>query len=188
MAIKIINIMGQSGTGKSSLKKAIKNIRPEVHEVITCTTRGMREGEKDGVDYHFLDEATMAQKIFVGEMLECVVFNDWVYGTSIEALDKDKINIGVWNPEGAEILNQDNRVKCINILLETNPKLRLMRSLEREENPNVDEIIRRYKADQKDFSHIDFDYFILENNGEKTIEELANMALSIVDKFGQANL
>jgi hypothetical protein len=41
-------------------------------------------------------------------MLEATVFNNWCYGTSIKNLDKDALNIGVFNPEGVEILRSNS--------------------------------------------------------------------------------
>jgi guanylate kinase len=50
---KIIAIMGESGTGKNSLMQEILKLKPELHEIIPCTTRPMRQGETDGVDYYY---------------------------------------------------------------------------------------------------------------------------------------
>jgi guanylate kinase len=179
----VINIMGKSGAGKSVIKKKILEKRPNFHEVVTCTTRPIREGEKNGVDYFFYSEIEMANKIMDNEMIECVVFNDWTYGTSHEGLVEDAVNIGVWNPEGGEYLNQEPGIHCINFLIDALPKVRIIRTLEREENPDIEEIFRRYKADERDFSDIDINYFIVQNDGKKTVDEIADQILFIVDKL-----
>ena len=111
-------------------------------------------------------------------MLEATVFNDWCYGTSINNLDKDCLNIGVFNPEGVEILQEESNVDIEVIYIIADDKVRLLRQLNREEHPNCDEIIRRYGADKQDFNDVRIDMVIspdykILNNGDKTIQELA---------------
>lgn len=184
MKKKLVLLYGKSASGKSSIKKEIMKLRPEYNEVITSSTRCMREGEKDGVDYFFYSEKQMADKICKGEMAECVVFNNWVYGTEYEKIADDKINIGAWNPEGVEILNDDGNFECLNIFINTPDKVRLLRSLNREENPNVDEIIRRYQADEKDFRVIDIEnYITINNNGAEPIQEIAKEVINYIDRY-----
>lgn len=87
-------------------------------------------------------------------MLEATAFNDWCYGTMKSALDPDKWNIGVFNPEGIEILLTCPFVELIVFYVYAPDKLRLMRQLTREDDPNVDEIIRRFGTDKKDFQFL----------------------------------
>jgi hypothetical protein len=71
-------------------------------------------------------------------MLEATCFNvvgdNWFYGTSIDDLTLDKINVGVFNPTAIEALVQDNRLKVLPIYISCVDKVRLLRQLEREEN------------------------------------------------------
>ena len=53
MKIKILALFGPSGSGKDTLAK-ILTTQENINEIISCTTRPMREYEQDGVDYHFL--------------------------------------------------------------------------------------------------------------------------------------
>ena len=103
-------------------------------------------------------------------MLESSCFNGWYYGTSYDSLKQDKINIGVFNPEGIYSLLKYPDIELIVYYITASPKLRLLRQLNRENNPNVDEIIRRYSTDEQDFEHIDFHYIVLknENNNDLT--------------------
>ena len=57
-----------------------------------------------------------------------------------------------------------------------------MRQLTREENPNVDEIIRRYDADKKDFKELYFQYFIVDNETEKDLETSADIILQLLQQ------
>jgi guanylate kinase len=79
----LVIISGPSGVGKDTIIEALKRRThdPEYLYVVTCTTRSMRPGEVDGVDYHFLDRATFAAQRAAGEFLEAnKVHGNW-YGT-----------------------------------------------------------------------------------------------------------
>ena len=79
----LVIISGPSGVGKDTIIDALRRRahEPEYHYVVTCTTRAMRPGEVDGVDYHFLDRATFKAQREAGEFLEAnKVHGNW-YGT-----------------------------------------------------------------------------------------------------------
>ena len=176
---KILAIMGQAGSGKDSLMKALidGNYIPDAKPIISCTTRPIREHEVDGVNYHYLTNDEFAEQVLNGEMLEATVFNNWCYGTSVKNLHPNCLNIGVFNPEGVEILQEANNVDLEIIYIVADDKVRLLRQLNREEHPNCDEIVRRFGTDKKDFNEarieaISPDYKI-QNNGDKTPDQLA---------------
>ena len=154
---KIIAIMGEAGTGKDSLMQAILKLKPMFHEIISCTTRPMRQGEAEGVNYYYYTPEQFGDRVLHDEMLECTVFNDWFYGTSYDSVRSDCVNIGVFNPTGVESLmaRPDVDLKVIRVVAED--KTRLLRQLNREEYPDVREIVRRFNADWMDFDGIDED-------------------------------
>lgn len=152
---KILIIMGKSGAGKDTLARALTQALLESEMIVSCTTRPIRDNEQNGVDYHFLTHDEFAEQINNGEMIEATIFNDWCYGTSINNLSKDKLNIGVYNPQGVELLQSLDNIDTYVIYLNVKDKIRLLRCLEREEEPWVDEIIRRYGTDKEDFAEID---------------------------------
>ena len=90
---KILIIMGKSGAGKDTLARALTQALLESEMIVSCTTRPIRDNEQNGVDYHFLTHDEFAEQINNGEMIEATIFNDWCYGTSINNLSKDKLNI-----------------------------------------------------------------------------------------------
>jgi len=75
-------ISAPSGAGKTSLVKALVDADPHLKVSVSHTTRTQREGEQDGVNYHFIDKATFAEMVGKGAFLEHahVFGND--YGTS----------------------------------------------------------------------------------------------------------
>lgn len=150
---KIIILCGESGCGKDTLKNnALEKLSDIFHRVITATTRPRREGEIDGQDYYFLTEKEFNNT----EMIESCCFNNWHYGTPTTSLSKDKINLLVLNPEGIYNLLKETEKYDIKIIrLIASDKERMLRQLNRETEPNVDEIVRRYTADKKDFGIFD---------------------------------
>lgn len=180
---KIIALFGEAGAGKDYIQKSIMKTdwgKSHLHEIISCTTRPPRQGEIDGVHYHFIPTAA---EFLNGEnmrkWIEMTLFRDWWYGTSIDHLVKDKINIGVFNIEGIKQILQDEKIDCLPIRIICYDKIRLLRQLNRESSPDCMEIARRFLADSKDFSNIPFEYKGILNDTNETfpvldiLEELA---------------
>lgn len=173
---KLIALCGEAGSGKDTLAQALCE-RYNWNFIISCTTRPMREGEQEGVNYYYLTPEKFAEKVVNGDMLETTFFNDWAYGASIDAFKQNVINVGVFNPEGIEILKSDNRIDLSIYYLSVNKKERLLRQLLREKNPNVDEIVRRYITDTKDFDlflndeELSKECIILKNETKEDLEE-----------------
>lgn len=89
----LYTISAPSGAGKTSLVKALHEQQPELAVSTSHTTRGMREGEQAGVDYHFVSETEFLDMITRGEFLEhAQVFRNY-YGTSQQVVD-DLLNTG----------------------------------------------------------------------------------------------
>lgn len=149
---KIIALCGKSGAGKDSLMMAIfSHLEKYLNPIISHTTRPKREKEIADKSYHFVSEDEFLTLIDENKMLETTSFNNWYYGTSIDSLSDDKINIGVFNPDGIMSLLKDDRIELEIYYITAKGKTRLIRQLNREENPDVDEIIRRYDADEIQF-------------------------------------
>lgn len=183
--IKIIILFGPSGSGKDTiLSEALKRI-PNLHKPVFYTTRPAREGEKDGVSYHFVSKEEFETKLLNNEFLEAAVFNGWGYASSLDSFNEQKINIVALDGERAELLaeNLGSKGYCKCFFVKAKDKTRLLRQLKREENPNVDEIIRRYESDKEDYKFISFPYHSLinedRNDLKKNIEILRHEAKTI---------
>ena len=66
----LILISAPSGGGKTTLCNQLLAARPDMTRAITCTTRAPRPGEKDGVDYYFLDPVEFQRRVAAGEFIE----------------------------------------------------------------------------------------------------------------------
>lgn len=181
---KIIALMGESGAGKDRMmQEVLVSLQgtPNIHEIISCTSRPMRQGEANGINYYFYTPDQFMNKIYEGEMLEFTNFNNWWYGTSFDSVRSDGvINIGVFNPAGVRSLLERDDCDVIVYWVQARAKDRLIRQLEREEDPNVSEIVRRFMADEEDFSDIDFNYIPLSNY---SWDEMSNNVKAIASQI-----
>ena len=91
---KLIVIVAPSGTGKSTLIERLKNDFPILSWSVSCTTRSIRTGEVNGVNYHFISKEDFEQRIAQNEFVEWALVHSNYYGTSKqfvqEGLDQGK--------------------------------------------------------------------------------------------------
>lgn len=81
-------ISAPSGGGKTTLCNALLNRMPKMAYSVSYTTRKPRTGEKDGVDYHFIAEATFKRRITQGRWCEWAKVHDHYYGTDAGFVEK----------------------------------------------------------------------------------------------------
>ncbi len=86
-------ICAPSGTGKSTLTSRLRAEFPRLGFSVSCTTRAPRSGERDGVDYHFLDKDEFLRRREAGYFAEWAEVHGNFYGTPIQAL-KDMLAAG----------------------------------------------------------------------------------------------
>lgn len=179
----IIALLGKAGAGKDTVARILVENNPEWHMMVSCTTRPMREGEKEGVNYYYLTNEEFAAKVLNGEMLEAVCFNNWYYGIDKTTL-LPGINVGVFNPEGYDCFLEsakiDPELTVIGFYVDVDDKIRMMRQLTRETDPDVKEICRRYFADLEDFD--DIDYLNLKKVSNDNLDDL-NYTTRYIQEF-----
>ena len=91
--IKVIALFGESGAGKDTLMRWMLDNIENTSGMISHTTRPPREYEEQDKDYHFITEEEFKKLMINKRMIETTCFNSWFYGTSIDELKNDKINI-----------------------------------------------------------------------------------------------
>ena len=77
----LLVLSGPSGVGKTTVAHRLLETNENLKRIVTCTTRAPRDGEHDGVDYHFLDESEFLDRLGCGEFLEHAVVYGKYYGT-----------------------------------------------------------------------------------------------------------
>lgn len=95
----VVMLIGGSGSGKSTLESNLVKLAPEqFKKVVSATTRPMRAGEKDGVDYYYMNKEEFDKT----EMVERVEFGKNHYGVPAFEFETDKDLVIVVEPHGAE--------------------------------------------------------------------------------------
>ncbi len=161
---KIYMIMGKSATGKDTIYARLMKRRDlKLKKIVPYTTRPMREGETDGVTYHFCSDQKLAELTEAGKVVEKrtyqTVYGPWNYFT----VDDDQIDLTkqqdyliIGTLEAfIHIRDYYGKRRVVPIYIEVEDGIRLTRALGREKKqkePKYDEMCRRFLADQQDFS------------------------------------
>lgn len=160
---KIFYLMGKSSSGKDTIyKKLLQDPSMPLKKIVPYTTRPIRAGEQDGVQYHFTDEAGYKELSARGSIIEArtydTVYGEWRYFTVDDGninLDRESYLV-IGTPEAymsTKAYFGEGRV--VPILIDLDDGVRLSRALNRErrqEFPKYAEMCRRYLADAEDFS------------------------------------
>ncbi len=159
---KIVYIMGKSSTGKDTIfKELLLKSDFSFNTIVSYTTRPIREGEKNGQEYIFTDEAGFQRLRRAGKIIEdrCyeTVHGPWRYFTADDGQikeDKNYITIGTIESY-LKICEYYGKEMIIPVLVDLDDGVRLQRALNRErkqEFPKYEEMCRRFLADSKDSS------------------------------------
>jgi guanylate kinase len=184
----LLLISAPSGAGKTTLVQQILKARPDMKRAVTCTTRPPREGEKDGVDYHFLTEEQFAKGLRTRKFLEHAKVYGYSYGLwRSEVIKKLRagtdvlINMdvqGVATVRGKAVNEPELRRSLVTIFL-TPPSLAELEKRLRKRGTDAEQVIaRRLKAAKRELRQWgQFDYLLLSD----TVESDLQRALTIVD-------
>ena len=159
---KIYYVMGKSSSGKDTIYKELLKRHPEFHTIVPYTTRPIREGEHDGVEYYFVDEKHLKEMQQAGQVIEVRSYNTkcgiWTYFTAddgqIDLEQYDYLVIGTLVSYEA-MKRYFGKNVLVPIYIEVEDGERLCRALEREKKqqvPRYAEMCRRFLADEKDFA------------------------------------
>lgn len=156
----IYYLMGKSASGKDSIFHKLLE-KGHFQRLIPYTTRPMREGEAEGQEYHFISEEEFEKLISTGEMAEHriydTVFGKWYYGTVLpEETERRKRYLAIGTLESYLQLKEKLGERGIfPLYIEVPDEIRLERAFLRQEGggkKTKEEILRRFKADDEDFS------------------------------------
>ena len=159
---KIICLMGKSSTGKDTIyKHLLADRRLGLKKIVPYTTRPIRNGERDGVEYFFRSEQDYRQMKEEDRIIEDreyrTVHGLWRYFVADDGQIKENGNYIMIGTLEAYRHLQDyfGSDRVLPVMIELNDGVRLQRALNRErkqENPKFEEMCRRFLADSEDFS------------------------------------
>lgn len=160
---KIICLMGKSCAGKDTLyKRLLADRELGLKKIVPYTTRPIREGEREGVEYFYTDEEGFQRLKSLGKVIEDRAYHTyhglWRYFTvdDDQLRDTDRSCLMIGTLEAYRRL-QDyfGMDRLLPVMIELEDGLRLQRALDRElsqECPKYGEMCRRFLADSEDFS------------------------------------
>lgn len=160
---KIFYLMGKSSSGKDTIyKRLMADESLGLKNIVLYTTRPIRQGEQDGMEYYFVDEKKLDEFLEAKKVIELreyhTCFGLWKYFTvDDENVDLDcyhYLMIGTIESflKTKEYYGDD---KVVPLMIELDDGIRLQRALDREkgqDEPRYSEMCRRYLADEADFS------------------------------------
>lgn len=155
----LIILTGKSGSGKDAILKALCK-RVHCERFVTLTTRPMRAGEIDGLDYYFITnerfEAYLRAKKFI-EYYQYKTVSDgeptvYYYGSPKKTLEPEKTYVIILDPQGvAAFIDYYGKDACKVISIETSDEIRHSRASSRG-SMTTEEWENRLKADERKFS------------------------------------
>lgn len=174
----IIGLVGMTATGKTEIAKCLEKYG--LKKIVTTTTRPMRPGEIEGIDYDFISDKEFESIKSKNGFLETTSYNTvhgvWKYGTPINALKDDGVII--LNPDGAKIIKELNQINSRLILIQASEGV--IKNRLRFRKDTAEEAERRIAADKKDFRNINkIVDFSIRNEENMTPEIAAHIIFEI---------
>ena len=183
---RVIVLVGRSAAGKDTVANALSHKYPELKRAISTTSRPIRSGEKNGVDYYFISKEEFLRKSELRGFWDEVVYHaykddrleDWYYG-----LEKDKNKLLKDNfiiPCDLPRLRQLKAVlgnRVVSIYIDTPTDQRRVRAMAREKNFNLLEWERRVSDENYVFQDIEkeIDYVVKNDSLEECLKQVENI-------------
>ena len=190
---RILLISGPSGSGKSTLVNRLMKEEKDIYFSISCTTREIRNGEKDGVDYYFLSVDEFKKGIENGEFLEWALVHKNYYGTSLKpvlnAFKENKIVIFDIDVQGFDIARSKFKDEITSVFITTKSSTELRTRLEKRGTNSQEDIKRRLNNALGEMSHIkDYDYLVINDDLEESYKKFKSIFDSLKCRVKYLNL
>lgn len=171
----LVILSGVSGAGKDTIKKELIKRLDNVESLPSITSRKPREGEEEGVQYHFISKHEFEEKIKNNEFYEYDLHHENYYGTSKKILN-DKIKSGKIIVKDIEVNGTENLIKLlkgdikiVSIFLKVDAE-ELKRRLKLRGDSEEDIKLRLSRLDYEESKIQLYDYVIKNDDFEKTVD------------------
>jgi len=190
---QILVVSGPSGSGKSTLLSRLLKEDKNLYFSISSTTRAMRTGEKDGVNYYFVGEDEFKKDIKDGNFLEWACVHKNYYGTPLKpilkAFNEGKIAIFDIDVQGFNIARSKFANLITSVFITTNNKNELKKRLENRGTDKLETIENRLMNAVGEMEHIlEYDYFLVNDDIEKSYGSLKAILQTMKLKSKNINL
>lgn len=158
----IVAIIGFSGSGKDSVARVLEK-KYGYKFVVSTTSRPMRSGESDGVQYHFITSEEFQKLKDDNQLIEYRYYDTyengkpsrWHYGITKDEIDLEKCNhVAVVDLPGLQDLIRNFGSRVISVFLDVSEPERKLRAMARDKNFEEIEWQRRNKDDERVFENI----------------------------------
>ena len=188
----LLIISGPSGSGKSSLMKELLAHVSSTYFSVSSTTRLIREGEIDGINYHFISKAEFEKEIEEGFFLEWAKVHDNYYGTSLKPILKElhegKVVICDIGEQGHIIAREKLGNLITSVFITTPDQRSLKERLINRGTDSLEVIEKRLLNAVSEMTRMkEYDYLLINDDFEKTLAQLLCIArasktnMSLVD-------
>lgn len=183
MCGRVVILSGPSGVGKDSVIEAWKRIRPGVKRVVSYTTRKPRQGERDGIDYNFIERSAFMDKVLAGEFLEWKTVHGELYGTPWRDLnaivEEGQIAVLKIDVQGAMTV-MEKLPEAVSIFLLPPTLEELERRIRTRETDSEETIRLRLQNARTELTYRDkYQYCVVNDDLERAAAEVDQVVMSI---------
>lgn len=176
---RLVVVSGPSGVGKGTVVRALRRRRPDLDLSVSATTRPRRRGERDGVEYHFVDDEAFDRLVADGGLLEWATFAGNRYGTPVapveQALAAGRTVLLEIEVQGARLV-RERRPDATLIFLRPPSLDALADRLRRRATEDEEDIARRIARAQEELEDAwRFDHVVVNDEVARAVNAIARI-------------
>jgi len=180
---KVLVVSGPSGVGKDAVIQRLQERRPDLHFVVTATSREPRAGEVDGVDYHFVGREQFEEWVEKGQLLEhAVVYGEYkgIPKAQVEAaLKRGTDTVLRIDVQGAATVRR-LIPQAVSVFIVAESEAALVRRLVARKTEPLDKLMVRVETARAEVARLrEFDHVVVNREGE--LETCVDRIVAIIE-------
>jgi guanylate kinase len=173
----LIVLSSPSGAGKSTISRMLLDADDNITMSVSTTTRPMRPGEEEGLDYHFVDDTEFKRLIEADEFAEWAYVFDHLYGSPKEpikeALREGRDTLFDIDWQGTQQLEYAFRTDLVRIFILPPSMEELERRLHERATDSAEIIVGRMKRAAGEIGHwAEYDYVLINEDMDRCLEDV----------------